>query len=80
MIALANALPLGLTANIWTNDLSAALRTAHAVQAGYVWVNGRGQRPFGGYKLSGIGGENGLDELLSYTQTKNISLSVNPGE
>lgn len=84
MIALANALPLGLTANIWTNDLSAALRTAHVVQAGYVWVNGRGQRPFGapfgGYKLSGIGGENGLDELLSYTQTKNISLSVNPGE
>jgi betaine-aldehyde dehydrogenase len=75
----ANGLRLGLTANIWTNDLSAAMRLSREVEAGYVWVNGRGQRPFGapfgGYKLSGLGKENDLDELLSYTRVKNVSLS-----
>jgi betaine-aldehyde dehydrogenase len=74
-----NALPLGLTANIATNDLTAALRLARRVQAGFVWVNGRGERPFGapfgGYKQSGIGEENSLGELLSYTQTKNINMA-----
>lgn len=75
----ANALPLGLTANIVTRDLDAALDLAHRLEAGFVWVNGRGQRPFGapfgGYKLSGIGRENSIDELLSYTQLKNINIS-----
>lgn len=75
----ANHLPLGLTANVATNDLSRALRMAHRLQAGFVWVNGRGQRPFGapfgGYKQSGLGEENSLGELLSYTRTKNLSLS-----
>jgi len=45
----------------------------------YVWVNGKGQRPFGapfgGWKLSGLGEENSLGELLSYTRTKNVNLS-----
>ena len=79
-LEIANELPVGLTANIWTNDLTAALRFGRAVQAGYVWVNGTGQRPlgapFGGHKLSGLGTENCLEELLSFTRTKN--LSVNP--
>jgi betaine-aldehyde dehydrogenase len=74
-----NSLPLGLTANIVTNDLTAALRLARAVEAGFVWVNGRGERPFGapfgGQKHSGLGEENSLGELLSYTQTKNIMLA-----
>jgi betaine-aldehyde dehydrogenase len=75
----ANALELGLTANVATNDLSAALRFSKALEAGYVWVNGKGQRPFGapfgGWKLSGLGEENSLGELLSYTRTKNVNLS-----
>jgi betaine-aldehyde dehydrogenase len=74
-----NALPLGLTANIATNDLTAAVRLAREVEAGFVWVNGRGERPFGapfsGHKQSGLGEENSLEELLSYTQTKNIILA-----
>ena len=74
-----NALPLGLTANIVTNDLTVALRLAREVEAGFVWVNGRGQRPFGapfgGQKHSGLGEENSLGELLSYTQTKNIIMA-----
>ncbi|HXT91765.1 MAG TPA: aldehyde dehydrogenase family protein [Trebonia sp.] len=80
VLRVANSLPVGLTANIWTNDLSAALRLAKEVDAGYVWVNGQGQRPlgapFGGHKLSGIGSENDLAELLSYTKVKNINLST----
>jgi betaine-aldehyde dehydrogenase len=80
VLAVANSLPVGLTANIWTNDLSAAVRMAKAVEAGYVWVNGQGQRPlgapFGGHKESGIGSENDLAELLSYTKTKNININA----
>lgn len=77
-----NDLPLGLTANIWTNDLSRAVGMARRIHAGYVWINGEGQRPlgapFGGYGHSGIGKENDLSELLSYTQIKNVNLSVFP--
>jgi acyl-CoA reductase-like NAD-dependent aldehyde dehydrogenase len=80
VVARANHGVLGLTANVVTNDLSRALRLARRLQAGYVWVNGRGQRPFGapfgGYKQSGLGEENSLGELLSYTQTKNLSLGA----
>jgi len=79
VIRRANALPLGLTANVWTNDVSAAHRTARALQAGYVYVNGTGQRPtgtpFGGWKTSGLGKENGLEELLSYTQEKTVTVT-----
>ena len=69
----------GLCANIWTNDISTALRMADAVQAGYVWVNGHGGKrfkgaPFGGFKDSGIGREHSIDELMSYTQVKNINV------
>jgi betaine-aldehyde dehydrogenase len=80
VVARANALPLGLTANIWTADVNAALRTAQAVDAGYVYVNGSGRRnstlPFGGWKQSGIGQENGPEELLSYTREKSITITL----
>ncbi|HET8614280.1 MAG TPA: aldehyde dehydrogenase family protein [Actinomycetales bacterium] len=76
----ANALPLGLTANVWTNDVSTAHRTARALEAGYVYVNGTGARPtgtsFGGWKSSGIGKENSLDELLSYTREKTVTVTL----
>jgi betaine-aldehyde dehydrogenase len=78
MLATANRVEYGLTANIWTNDLSLAQRTARRVQGGLVWVNGRGRKPvgtpFGGYKHSGLGREGSLEELLSYTQRKSIVL------
>lgn len=76
----ANHPSLGLTANVATDSLSTALRLAHRLQAGFVWVNGRGQRPFGapfgGFKQSGLGEENSLGELLGYTQAKNLSLNM----
>lgn len=78
MVRAVNALDYGLTCSIWTNDLAAAHRTASAVEAGYVWVNEVGRHfpgtPFGGYKQSGIGREECLEELISYTQEKNIHI------
>lgn len=79
-IGCANDVEYGLTANIWTNNLSLAHRTARMMQAGYVWINGNGKRPlgspFGGYKLSGLGKENSLEELISYTQEKNVNTTL----
>ena len=70
----------GLCANIWTNDISTGLRMADAVEAGYVWVNGHGNKrfkgaPFGGFKDSGIGSEHSIDELMSYMQIKNVNIA-----
>lgn len=74
-----NALPLGLTANIWTANTADAMETARRVHAGLVWVNGSGKKPlgvpFGGYKDSGLGREGSIDELLSYTRTKSIVMN-----
>ena len=76
MIRDVNAVEVGLTCSIWTNDFSAALRTAYAAQAGYVWVNEVSRHflgaPFGGVKQSGLGREECLEELLAFTQEKNI--------
>jgi acyl-CoA reductase-like NAD-dependent aldehyde dehydrogenase len=76
----ANATPLGLTANVWTRDVTAAHRTAAALEAGYVYVNGTGRRPtgtpFGGWKSSGLGKENCLEDLLSYTREKTVTVTL----
>jgi betaine-aldehyde dehydrogenase len=76
----ANALDFGLTAAVWTNDLTVAMKTARRIESGYVWVNGVGAHvramPYGGYKNSGIGRERGLDELLSYTEEKSVHIML----
>lgn len=77
-ISKANSVDLGLTGAVWTQDISRALRVAQAIDAGYIWVNGVGTHftgvPYGGLKNSGIGREEGLGELLSYTEEKVINL------
>lgn len=78
MIDEANGVIYGLTAAIVTNDLNLAMQTAERIQAGYVWINSSRRylgAPYGGWKQSGLGREESLDELLSYTQFKNINLS-----
>jgi betaine-aldehyde dehydrogenase len=84
MLAEVNAVEYGLTASIWTNDLSTAHRTAGAVQAGFVWINEVSKHflgaPFGGYKQSGIGREECIEELLAYTQEKNIHVRLKPAQ
>ena len=71
-----NAVEYGLTSSIWTTNLANAHRAAARIEAGYVWVNHVSSHfigaSFGGYKQSGIGREEGFDELLSYTQHKNV--------
>ena len=75
-----NAVEYGLTCSIWTRDLATAHRAAARTQAGFVWINHVGQHfigvPFGGYKQSGIGREESFDELLSYTQLKNVYIAL----
>jgi betaine-aldehyde dehydrogenase len=75
VIARANALPVGLTASVWTRDLERAMRSVNDLDCGYVWVNASSTHipgaPFGGRKQSGIGSDEGIEELLSYTQLKN---------
>jgi betaine-aldehyde dehydrogenase len=75
-----NAVEYGLTCSIWTRDLATAHRTAMAVQAGYVWINDVGKHflgaPFGGIKQSGFGREECLEEMLRFTQEKNIHVNL----
>jgi betaine-aldehyde dehydrogenase len=77
-LRIANGIDLGLTASVFTRDLELACAFARDVEAGFVWVNDSGPHflgtPFGGYKDSGLGREEDSEELLSYTQTKNVNI------
>ena len=57
-----------------------AFRAARAVKSGYVWINGASGHfygtPFGGLKNSGLGREEGIDELLSYTEVKTVHVML----
>ena len=72
--AIANDSEFGLAASIWTRDISKAHTMASAIRAGLVWINCHGipdmAIPFGGYKQSGWGRENGYESLLQYTELK----------
>ena len=77
MLDAVNGVEYGLTAALITNDLAKAMETAEKVEAGYVWINSTGRylgAPYGGWKQSGLGQEECLDELLSYTRIKNINM------
>ena len=75
-LRIANGVGYGLTASVFTRDLARAHRFAEEVEAGYVWINDSSSHilgaPFGGVKDSGVGREEGFEELASYTQTKNV--------
>jgi len=76
VIARANATPYGLSGAVFSRDLARANRVANAIEAGSVWINDYGTLPesvpFGGYKHSGIGRENGYHSIEHYTQVKMI--------
>ena len=78
-VEIANGVEYGLTAAVWTNDVRRAHRVSAAVEAGYVWINGSSRHfvgtPFGGLKSSGLGREECVAELLSFTETKAVHLS-----
>ncbi len=79
-VAMANSTEYGLTAAIWTNDIKKALQTARRVRSGHLWINGSSQHflgvPFGGMRTSGVGREEGREELYSYTETKTINIML----
>ena len=75
-----NSVEYGLTGSIWTTNLANAHRAASRIESGYIWVNSVSSHflgaSFGGYKQSGIGREEGADELLSFSQVKNINITL----
>lgn len=75
-----NGTEYGLTAAIYTQDVSTATRAAKKVEAGFVWVNQVGRHflgvPFGGVKESGGGREEGIEELLGFTQIKSVNIAM----
>jgi aminomuconate-semialdehyde/2-hydroxymuconate-6-semialdehyde dehydrogenase len=77
-LALANDSVYGLSATIWTNDLTRAHRMATQLQTGIVWVNTWMLRdlrtPFGGVKNSGMGREGGWEALRFFTEAKNVTI------
>lgn len=80
VIARANNTDYGLAAGVFTQNLSRAHRVIHQLQAGICWINTWGdspaEMPVGGYKLSGIGRENGVETLKHYTQTKSVLVEL----
>nr|WP_319554449.1 aldehyde dehydrogenase family protein [uncultured Vibrio sp.] len=79
-IALVNDSEYGLAAGLQSENLGRAHRVAHALEAGMVWINTWGQfdsaLPFGGYKASGMGREQGIEAMESYTQNKSIFANI----
>ncbi|HEV7239109.1 MAG TPA: aldehyde dehydrogenase family protein [Thermoanaerobaculia bacterium] len=79
-VAKGNATVYGLAAAVWTRDISKAHRMAKAIKAGTVWVNTYNlydpALPFGGFKESGFGRDQGKDALEKYTQTKSVWVNL----
>ena len=75
-IGRANETPFGLSGAVFTKDFSRAHRVANRLQAGSIWINDYNvtppEVPFGGYKQSGLGRENGLQAIQHYTQVKTV--------
>lgn len=79
-LEIANGVAYGLTAYVWTNDLTRALRVTHALEAGMIWVNSENARhlptPFGGVKASGIGRDGGDWSFDFYMEQKHVGLAL----
>jgi aldehyde dehydrogenase (NAD+) len=81
-ISIANDVPFGLAAGVWTRDLHRALYCVDRIRAGTVWVNNYRATsfttPFGGYKRSGVGREGGVEAMKEYLQVKSVWISTQP--
>jgi aldehyde dehydrogenase (NAD+) len=79
-LAIANDVRFGLGSGVWTSDIGRAIRMSERIQAGTVWVNTYRAvsylSPFGGYKDSGLGRENGMDAMREYLQVKSVWINT----
>ena len=82
IVKIANSTSFALGASVWTNDFSQAHRVAEKINAGIVWINGHHlndpSSPWGGFKESGLGKENGVEAFEGYTKLK--STIINYGQ
>lgn len=79
-VARANATEFGLAAGVFTRDIARAHRVIGALHAGTCWINTYNltpiEMPFGGYKKSGIGRENGHAAIEHYSQVKSVYVEL----
>ncbi len=79
-VAIANDSQFGLAASVWTEDVARAHRVAHRLESGIVWLNDHHRidpsSPWGGFKMSGIGRENGLVAYHEYTQSQSVIVNL----
>ena len=78
-IAMANDSDLGLAGYVWCNDTRLGHRIAQELECGNVFLNAYGYQseiPFGGYKMSGIGREHGIEAMREYTQVKSVTVGM----
>jgi aldehyde dehydrogenase (NAD+) len=82
-VRIANDIAYGLGAGVWTQSVRRAHEMARRIKAGTVWVNTYRAvsflMPFGGYKASGLGRENGAETIDGYLQTKSVWINNGPG-
>ena len=80
VIEKANSTEYGLTGAVWTNNLRDALTTIRRIRSGHIWVNGCSKHflgvPFGGMKNSGVGREEGIEEMFSHPETKTVNIML----
>ena len=79
IVEVANSTDYALGASVWTNDFTQAHRVAEKIEAGIVWINGHHlndpSSPWGGFKESGLGKENGREAYKSYTKVKSTVIN-----
>jgi len=79
-VQIANATEYGLAAALWTRDLTAAHRVAARLQAGIIWINCTNifgpWMPYGGYKVSGLGFEAGMEGVKEFTRIKTVLIDT----
>jgi acyl-CoA reductase-like NAD-dependent aldehyde dehydrogenase len=79
-VQLANDSPFGLAASLWTRDGARAIRVSRRLDIGIVWVNDHHRidpaSPWGGFKDSGIGSENGVEAFRAYTRQQSLIVNT----